>query len=166
LTVVSDEIETLISTFTKRGIKLIPDGDGLIVEPASNLTDADERTIRTWKPQLLDFLSRTSERNRWPERPRQPMAVRRCGTLIYRTCHVLSPSPHRENCAFPRFVRCRSRWYWLSLHGAVKCVACATPSDLGLVQAWVLARETDEGDDGWRIPGEILSLLYVMSPPQ
>ncbi len=42
----------------------------------------------------------------------------------------------------------------------------ATPSDLGLVQAWVLARETGEGDDGWRIPGEILSLLYVMSPPQ
>jgi hypothetical protein len=103
---------------------------------------------------------------RYPRDWRAPMPLRRCGALICRTCHVHSPSPHRENCAFPRFVRCRSRWYWLSLHGAVKCVACATPSDLGLVQAWVLARETGEGDDGWRIPGEILSLLYVMSPPQ
>jgi hypothetical protein len=30
----------------------------------------------------------------------------------------------------------------------------------------VLARETGEGDDGLRIPGEILSLLHVASPPQ
>jgi len=45
-------------------------------------------------------------------------------------------------------------------------VACAAPTDLGLVEAWVLARETDEGEDGWRIPGEILSLLHVMSALQ
>jgi hypothetical protein len=30
----------------------------------------------------------------------------------------------------------------------------------------VLARETGEGEDGWLIPGEILSLLHVTSQPQ
>lgn len=163
--VVSDEIETLISTFTRRGIKLIPAGDGLIVEPASKLTDADERTIRTWKPQLLQFLSRQSERNRWPERPRQALPLRRCGSLVCRTCHAQSPSPHRDGCAFPRFEPCRSRWFRLSAHGA-KCVARASPADLSLVEAWVLAGETGEGEDGWRIPGEILALLHVATPAQ
>jgi hypothetical protein len=38
-------------------------------------------------------------------------------------------------------------------------VACASPADLALVEAWILARETSEDDDGWRIPGEISSLL-------
>ncbi len=95
-----------------------------------------------------------------------PMSSRRCGALICCTCHVLSPSPHREGCAFPRFEPSRSRWYWLSPHGAIKCVACSAPADLGLVEAWVLARETGEGEGGWRIPGEILSLLHVASPAQ
>jgi hypothetical protein len=30
----------------------------------------------------------------------------------------------------------------------------------------VLARETGEGDDGWRIPSEILMLLHVETPIQ
>jgi hypothetical protein len=45
-------------------------------------------------------------------------------------------------------------------------VACASPADLALVEAWVLARETGEGDDGWRMPGEILSLLHISTPMQ
>jgi tubulysin polyketide synthase-like protein len=161
LTVLPDEIESLISTFTRRGIKLIPDGDGLIVEPASKLTQADERTIRTWKPQLLEFLSRAPERNRWPEQPRPPLPLRRCCALVCRTCHLHSPTPHREDCASLFFEPCGSRWFWLSPHGAIKCVACAAPVDLTLVEAWVLARETGEGSDGYRIPAEILSLLHI-----
>src|SRR5690242_17324546 len=106
------------------------------------------------------------ERNRWPEQARPPMPLRRCGALVCRTCHVHRPSPHREGCAFPRFQPCGSRWFWLSPHGAIKCVACAAPLDLALIEAWVLARETGEGEDGWRIPGEILSLLHVASPLQ
>jgi len=51
----------------------------------------------------------------------------------------------------------------LSPRGAIKCVAWAAPADLSLVEAWVLARETGEGEDGWLIPGEILSLLHVTS---
>ena len=65
-----------------------------------------------------------------------------------------------------RFEPCSSRWFWLSPHGAIKCVACDSTADLALVESWVLARETGEGDDGWSIPGEILSLLHITSPTQ
>src|SRR5713226_1609241 len=65
------------------------------------------------------------------------------GVSLIRTCHVLSPSPHREGCAFPRFQPCGSRWFWLSPRGAIKCVACAAPADLSLVEAWVLASARD-----------------------
>ena len=104
-----------------------------------------------------------SDRQRWPDRPHSPMSLRRCGALTCRTCHAHSPSPHRKNCALARYDACRSRWFWLSPHGAIKCVACASPANLSSVEAWVLARETGEGDDCWRIPGEILSLLRITS---
>ena len=110
-------------------------------------------------PSALADGSRPLER--YPRDWRAPMHLRRCGALICRACGALSPSPHREGCALPRFDSCRSRWFWLSPHGAIKCVACVAPADLGLVEAWVLARETGEGDDGYRIPAEILSLLRV-----
>ena len=38
------------------------------------------------------------------------------------------------------------------------------PTDLALVEAWILARESGEGAYGFMIPGEILSLLHVASP--
>jgi hypothetical protein len=50
--------------------------------------------------------------------------------------------------------------------GAKKCGARSNPADLGLVELWVPARETGEGDDDWRIPNEILALLCIASPPQ
>jgi hypothetical protein len=117
-------------------------------------------------PPALAAEAANPERNRWPERTRPPLPLRRCSALVCRTCHTLSPSPHREDCAFPRYDVCRSRWYWLSPNGAIKCVACASPADLALVEAWVLACETGEGDDGWRIPNEIWSLLNIKSLPQ
>jgi hypothetical protein len=106
------------------------------------------------------------DRQRWSDHARPPVPLRRCGSLVCVTCHAYGPSPHREDCASPRFDPCCSPWFWLSSHGAIKCVACAAPADLGLVEAWVLARETGEGDDGWQIPSEILSLLRITSPPQ
>jgi hypothetical protein len=102
-----------------------------------------------------------SERNRWPEGARAPLPLHRCGALVCRSCRVHGPSPHRDGCAISRFDPCRSRWFWLSPHGAIKCIACTAPDDLGLVEAWVLARETGEGDEGFDIPREILSLLAV-----
>lgn len=158
---------SLVDSLRRRDIRLIPDPPKLIVEPASKLTDADREAIRTHKPELLRLLAYAEpeapepERNRWPRRPLPPTSLRRCGALICRTCHVHSPTLHRTGCAFPRFDPCHSRWFWLSPHGAIKCVACAAPADLVLVEAWLLARETGEGDDGWRIPNEILSLLHI-----
>jgi hypothetical protein len=105
-------------------------------------------------------------RNRWPDAARPPMPLRRCGALVCPTRHVHSPSRHKHDCAFPRFDPCRSRWFWLSPHGAIKCVACETPADLALVEGWVLGRETGELADGFGIPGEILSLLRISGPPQ
>jgi hypothetical protein len=57
--------------------------------------------------------------------------------------------------AFAGFNACRSRWFWLSPDGAIKGVAFASSVNLSLGQAWVLARETGEGDDGWRIPARL-----------
>jgi hypothetical protein len=92
------------------------------------------------------------------------LPLHRCSAVTRRVCHAHSPGPHRKGCWAPRFEPCRSRWFWLTPHRAIKCVACARPADLALVEAWVLARETGEGDDGWRIPGEILSLLHIETP--
>jgi hypothetical protein len=94
------------------------------------------------------------------------LPLRRCGSLVCRDCHAHNPGPHREGCRAPSFEPCRSRWFWLSPYRAIKCVACANPADLALVEAWILARETGEGDDGWRIPSEILMLLHVEAPMQ
>jgi hypothetical protein len=79
---------------------------------------------------------------------------------------VHSPSRRKPDCPFLRFDPCRSRWFWLSPYGAIKCVACETPTQLSLVEAWILARETGQGADGFGIPGEILCLLRVASPSQ
>ena len=46
----------------------------------------------------------------------------------------------------------------------IKCVACVTPSDLSLVEGWILGHETGAGGDGFGILGGILSLLSVASP--
>ncbi len=77
------------------------------------------------------------------------------------------PIPASRRLCLPPLRSEGSRWFWLSAHGAIKCVACApAPPDLELVEGWMLARETGERDDGRRIPAEILSPLHVASPLQ
>lgn len=61
-------------------------------------------------------------------------------------------------CPSPLFEPCRSRWFWLSPYRAIERAACPAPADLGLVDAWILARQTGDGDDGCRILGEIFWL--------
>lgn len=158
------DVQSFLNTLNQRGIRLLSD-PGLIVEPASKLTDADCELIQQHKKEILNALSR-SGRNRWPTTYRPPIALGRCGARVCPTCHVHSPSSHKPHCAFSLFESCRSRWFWLSPHGAIKCAACEPPADLSLVEGWVLARETGEGADGFGIPGEILSLLHIASPPQ
>ena len=151
----------------KRGVALTVIDGRLRASPPGLLPRYLKTAIRDLAPEIKALLPVTQERNRWPsERPHAPLPLRRCGSPVCRTCHFHSPSPHRDECAFPRFEPCLSRWFWLSPHSAIKCVACDAPADLELVEAWVLARETGEGDDGWCIPGEILSLLHITSPTQ
>jgi hypothetical protein len=85
--------------------------------------------------------------------------LRRCGALVCSDCRIHSPGPHRETCRVPRLEPCGSRWFWLSPFRALKCVACASPTDLSLVEGWVLARES-------RVPDEIFKLLQVEAPAQ
>src|SRR5215831_5110153 len=46
------DVESLVAHFAERGIELIPDGQGLIVKPASKLTDADRQLINAHKVAL------------------------------------------------------------------------------------------------------------------
>lgn len=48
--------QELIATLAARGVRLIPDGAGLVAKPASRLTDSDRQAIRTHKPELLRLL--------------------------------------------------------------------------------------------------------------
>jgi hypothetical protein len=50
-------VQSIIGEFGRREILLVPDGDGLIVEPASKLTDQDRQLIRQYKTELLRVLS-------------------------------------------------------------------------------------------------------------
>lgn len=60
------DAESLVASFTARGIQLIPDGNGLIVQPAAKLTDFDRQIIRSHGPQMLVYL-RAGEVTHWCE---------------------------------------------------------------------------------------------------
>src|SRR3984957_16444540 len=49
----------LLANFRSRKIRIIPDGDSSIVEPASKLTTADREAIRQHKTSPLAFFSET-----------------------------------------------------------------------------------------------------------
>jgi TubC N-terminal docking domain len=55
------DARVFVDSLALRGIRLFPDGDGLIVEPASKLTDDDCRAIRQHKPALLTHLRSHTE---------------------------------------------------------------------------------------------------------
>lgn len=48
--------EELLTTLAVRGVRLFPDGKGLVAKPASRLTDPDREAIRTHKAELLNLL--------------------------------------------------------------------------------------------------------------
>ena len=48
-----ETVETLLASLNARGIRLIPDGNALIAQPASKLTDADREAIRAHKAGLV-----------------------------------------------------------------------------------------------------------------
>ncbi len=153
--------QEVLTQVRERGVALAVIDGKLKASPPGLLPPDLKTAIRDRAVEIKALLPIVQERNRWPGRSRAPMPLRRCVALVCRTCRAHSPSPHRGDCAFPRFDPCLSRWFWLSQHGAIKCCACNPPADLSLAEAWVMAREPDG-----RIPGEILSLLHVRAPVQ
>jgi TubC N-terminal docking domain len=51
-------VDCIVADLAERDIRLMPDGNALVVEPASKLTEDDRQTIRAHKPALLELLSR------------------------------------------------------------------------------------------------------------
>lgn len=51
----------LIENLGRRGIRLIADGDGIIVEPSRLLTDTDRAAIRAHKAELMALLADLSD---------------------------------------------------------------------------------------------------------
>jgi hypothetical protein len=51
------EIQSLLENLKARGIRLSTNGQRVVVEPASRLTDQDREAIRAAKPELLRALS-------------------------------------------------------------------------------------------------------------
>jgi len=70
-------VQSIIVSLGGRGIQLIPDGDGLIVEPASKLADADRALISRHKAEILAVLAK-------PERATagQTLTGRRCRSAV------------------------------------------------------------------------------------
>jgi TubC N-terminal docking domain len=56
--------ESVLLDLSRRGIKLIPDGDALLVQPASRITDSDRAAIRAAKSELLELLAAASLHDR------------------------------------------------------------------------------------------------------
>jgi hypothetical protein len=49
--------ESVLQDLSRRGIELIPDGDAILVRPASLITDSDRAAIRAAKSELLKLLA-------------------------------------------------------------------------------------------------------------
>jgi hypothetical protein len=102
----------LLDDFQARGIRLIPEGGNLAVEPASRLSDADRAAIRACKPELLRILAGV-----------RPSAI------IEATFRIAS-APSSDSAVAPDFPpcpECGATRYWISL-GMLRCGsrACAS----------------------------------------
>ena len=56
--------ENVLQDLSLRGIELIPDGDALLVWPASRITDSDRAAIRATKSELLKLLATSGHHDR------------------------------------------------------------------------------------------------------
>src|SRR5690242_8224162 len=95
-------VETLIASFSARGIRLIPNPPKLTVEPASKLTDADRAAIRQAKPELLRILAPLPER-------------------IIEATFTPAIAPTYNAAEFPPCPVCGHVRYWLASGGRVLC---------------------------------------------
>jgi len=95
-------VHQLLSNFQARGIRLIPEGSSLAVEPASRLSDADRAAIRQAKPELLRILTPVHER-------------------IIEATFTTASAPMHNDTEFPPCPVCGQVRYWLAPGGRVLC---------------------------------------------
>jgi hypothetical protein len=161
----------LVESLSARGVAICVADGRIGVQPAGRLNDQERALIRAHKSELLALYASTAS---------GPPTVRAIAALRPAPCRMRGCPEHAVPSALPdgtrpleryprdwrdplalRACSCGSRRFWLSPHGAIKCCACNPPADLNLAEAWVLAREPDGS-----IPGDILSLLHIVSPIQ
>jgi hypothetical protein len=152
-------LSELLAELEARGVRpILTRGKLRLRGPGDRLTPELIERVRRYRTELLGYLGVQLT----PEPACSPLvsatALRKCGALICKTCSAQGPTPHRSSCP-DDYSPCGCRWFWMSRYRAMKCVACATPFDLASVEGWVLARETGEGEDGFGIPEQILSVL-------
>jgi hypothetical protein len=92
----------LLNDLRARGIRLIPQGGNLAVEPAEWLSDIDRVAIRQAKPELLRILSPVAEH------------------IIEATFTPMS-EPTSKGADFPPCPVCGQIRYWLASGGRVLC---------------------------------------------
>jgi hypothetical protein len=76
------DVHMLLSGLHSRGILLIPDGEKLVAEPASRLSEADRAAIRALKPELMRILSAAGRRQCVTPNSRLPLVPPAVRTLI------------------------------------------------------------------------------------
>jgi len=115
--------QMLLTDFRSRGISIAPDGERLVVEPTSRLTDKDREAIKTLKRDLLAALTPR------PEILEVAMRAVPDTTFLYRGARDIAPME------FPLCPQCQSRRYWLATEGKVVCSKC------GVVRFEIVAME-------------------------
>jgi TubC N-terminal docking domain len=92
----------LLNDFQARGIRLVPEGGNLAVEPAERLSDADRAAIRQVKPELLRILAPLPER-------------------IIEATFTSASAPTYNAAEFPPCPVCGQVRYWLASGGRALC---------------------------------------------
>jgi tubulysin polyketide synthase-like protein len=95
----------LLNDLQSRGLRLVPEGGNLAVEPAERLSDADRAAIRQAKPELLRILTPAPE----------------CIIEATFTLASAPPIPEYNAAEFPPCPVCGQVRYWLASGGRVLC---------------------------------------------
>jgi hypothetical protein len=106
------DVYTLLADLRERGIVLLTDGEKLMVEPASRLSDADRAAIRQSKSDLLRIL----------------LEKKAPGHVIEAIFSVVTTTSRDEavNREFPACADCKIARYWICPDGKVVCGKCGT----------------------------------------
>jgi hypothetical protein len=107
------DVYTLLANLRERGILLISDGDKLIAESASRLSDADRAAIRQSKSDLLRILLKGKKA---PEH-----VIEAIFSIVTATSRDVAVNQEFTACP-----DCKIARYWITANGKVVCGKCGT----------------------------------------